>query len=213
MGKLIDISGQKFNKLTAIRPVGRKHSEVVWECECECGKLVNVTSYSLRKGYTKSCGCLKEEILKVVNKTHGLSYSRMRIPYTNMKTRCYNPNYSLFHRYGGRGITVCDDWLGPDGLQNFCDWALANGYDESKTIDRIDNDGGYSPENCRWTTAEVQSNNRISNRFITNNGVTKTLSRWAKEMGMDPRTLRYRIEKGLTLDEIGGLGKNDNPTG
>lgn len=202
MGRMIDIAGQKFNRLTAIRPIESKHGEIVWECKCDCGNVVHVTSYDLRRGHTKSCGCLKAEIVRTVNIKHGLTHTAIRRTYTNMKTRCYNPNYYLFHRYGGRGITVCDEWLGSDGLVNFYNWAIDNGYDVSKSIDRKNNDKGYSPDNCRWTTPETQSNNRSSNRLITFEGVTQSLSEWARVLNIKPMTLRYKLEKGLSIKEI-----------
>lgn len=202
MGKMIDIAGQKFNRLMAIRPVESKHGEIVWECKCDCGNTVRIASYDLRRGHTKSCGCLKAEIVRTVNIKHGLSYTAIRSTYVNMKNRCYNPNYHLFHRYGGRGITVCDEWLGSDGLVNFYDWAVSNGYDSSLSIDRIDNDKGYSPDNCRWTTPEIQSNNRSSNRLITFEGITKSLSDWARDLNIKPMALRYKLENGVSFEDI-----------
>ena len=150
--------------------------------------------------------------------THGGApkgnWERLYGIYAGIKSRCYNPNRKKYEIYGGRGIKVCDEWLGRNGYANFRKWALANGYDENApkyqcTIDRIDNDGDYSPENCRWIDCKKQANNRRSNRMITFNGETKTIAQWGEATGILEDTIKARIdyygwstEKALTTPVI-----------
>lgn len=177
MGKY-ELTGCRFGKLTVIEESGRKHKEVVWKCVCDCGKTTNVISSNLRTGHTKSCGCLVVDATKAANTKHGLYGSRIHRTYFNMKNRCYNPNYYLFKSYGGKGITVCNDWIGENGLINFFEWSMKNGYDDRLSIDRIDNEKGYSPENCRWATMKEQQNNRTNNHYITIDGERRTMRQW-----------------------------------
>lgn len=117
----------------------------------------------------------------------------LRRCYWNMRTRCENKNYRDFHRYGGRGIKVCDDWK---TRSNFVQWALSTGYRKGLTLERVDNNQGYSPKNCRWATLREQENNRSNNRRVTFEGVTKTMSQWAYEIGVKPGTLWWRLKEG-----------------
>ena len=130
--------------------------------------------------------------------------SRLSHVYHNMKKRCYNPSHSQFKHYGGRGITVCPEWLNREraGIKNytkgfiaFQEWALANGYTDNLTIDRIDNNKGYCPENCRWVTMKVQDNNKRSNHYITYKGQTKTLTEWCELLGLSYSKVKQRINK------------------
>lgn len=115
----------------------------------------------------------------------------------DMKNRCYNPENQFYKDYGARGIAVCDEWLDKkDGHSNFQKWALSNGWTEFMSIDRIDNNKGYSPDNCRWATPKEQANNRRNNHYVTIKGVTKTAQEWADEIGISQRAFLYRIEAG-----------------
>lgn len=124
--------------------------------------------------------------------------SRIKTIWKNMRQRCHNPNFIYYHNYGGRGITVCDEW---QDFHTFEQWAYANDYSDDLTIDRINTNGNYEPSNCRWTTMKVQTNNKRNNRLITYNGKTQTESQWADELGISFTVLRNRLHKGFPLDK------------
>ena len=162
MGARVDLTGMKFEKLTAICPTDRRDSQggIIWKCVCECGNEVYPAAHDLIKGNTRSCGCSRKtkRPWRVKYDDPGVGSRLYRI-WTNMKTRCTNPNNEYrFSRYGGRGVTICKQWF--DDYGAFREWALANGYADNLTIDRIDNDAGYEPGNCRWATMSEQSFNR-----------------------------------------------------
>lgn len=184
------------------------HTIGYYECLCKCGNIVWIKTAELNNGAKKSCGCLNKQIYKDRVTTHGLSKSKIYKGYHRMVSRCTNENDACFQRYGGRGITVCDEWLGDDGFINFYNWSKNNGFDDYKelSLDRIDNDKGYSPDNCRWADIVTQANNTRRNVFVTYNGETKTVSQWAKYLGIKSRTLHTRlftlnmpIEKAFTM--------------
>ena len=169
MSKVIDLTGQRFVRLTVIeRRESTKDGQATWLCQCDCGNQSVVTGGHLRTGHSTSCGCLQIEKRSQGNHViHGKKHTRLYGVWAGMKKRCYNPKYEAYNRYGGRGITVCDEWLHDFGA--FYDWAMDNGYDESAaygkcTLDRIENDKGYSPENCRWVDMKTQSNNRSDSK-------------------------------------------------
>jgi len=169
MGKLIDLTGQRFGRLVVLeRARAARHGESAkWLCHCDCGKEKIVSGKLLRRGDTRSCGCLHSEELREMSITHGLSKTRLYCVWSSMKDRCYRPACKSYPNYGGRGITVCPEWL--HDFAAFRDWAMSHGYDESVpcgtcTLDRIDNDKGYSPENCRFVSMKVQNNNRRPRR-------------------------------------------------
>lgn len=157
--------GERFGYLTV---VSVRRSEVngrtrgMFKVKCDCGTEKEILSHNATQGKTKSCGCRTSEF-KGWNVKHGLHGTRLYQTYVDMKQRCLNPNNSRFHRYGGRGIKICQEWL--DDFLAFYTWAIANGYQSNLTIDRRDNDGDYTPDNCRWVTMTVQLQNRDFSRM------------------------------------------------
>ena len=168
MGKFIDLTGQRFGRLEVIDFAGYKkradgHNAGYWRCVCTCGRETFVSARNLNSGAVKSCGCLRLDKFKECRTVHGASpkyekKDRLYIIWTGMKQRCYNHSHKNYTDYGGRGITVCDEWL--HDFSAFQKWAMAHGYADDLTIDRIDNDKGYSPDNCRWDTIKEQRKNQ-----------------------------------------------------
>lgn len=143
---------KKYGKLTPIKIDHRKASTNYWECKCDCGKTTVVRETYLKNGHTKSCGCIRSDRMKYSNPrtTHGLRGHRLNSIWRGMKTRCYNEKSFGYSNYGGRGIIICDEWK--NDFKVFYDWAIKNGYKDGLTIDRINNDGNYEPNNCQWIT-------------------------------------------------------------
>ena len=190
MGKRKDISGQRYGRLTVIRDVGVRSGQRILLCKCDCGVEKEIMYCNLA-GSTRSCGCLKATF---AIKGSGIrTGTRLYRIYNHMKRRCYSPNEKVYSYYGGRGITVCDEWLAD--FEVFKSWALDSGYREDLEIDRIDNDGNYEPSNCRWATRKEQMNNRSGNHVISHEGETHTLTEWAEKVGISPATLSGRVNK------------------
>ena len=192
-----DITGKRFGRLTAIkctRRGTRAAGVTMWLCVCDCGREKITQAAHLVNGASKSCGCLQREIAKKVNTTHGKRKTRLYEIFENMISRCYNPRCPAFADYGGRGITICNEWLNDREL--FFKWSEENGYTDTLSIDRINNDKGYSPDNCKWANRQQQNHNRRSNVLLTINGVTKVLCEWAREVGISHKTISYRLKKG-----------------
>lgn len=193
MPKFLDISGNRYGRLVAISPQGKKsNGRTVWKCKCDCGNISYVDVSLLRNGHTQSCGCYKQECLVKNATTHAHRNTRLYTIWSHMKDRCLNSNSKIYKWYGGKGITFCDEWR---DFNNFYQWAINNGYNDKLTLDRIDGTGDYEPSNCRWVDYFVQQNNRSSNRFITYNGETKTMAQWCREYGFKWETIRDRVDK------------------
>lgn len=195
MPSLIDLTGQRFGRWVVLEKAPRHRSSVYWICKCDCGTVKAVNSQSLRKGESLSCGCYHYEELANKVRTHGKSKTRLYNIWASMRERCYCPSLPAFKYYGGKGITVCDEW---QDFAVFEKWALENGYDATAkthkcTIDRIDNTKGYSPTNCRWVDSYTQANNISSNRPITYNGKTKNLSEWCRELNLNYHLIYDRL--------------------
>lgn len=215
MSSKIQMIGKRFGHLTVIAEGPKRDGsrETRWICKCICGKITtSIDGSNLRSGRTKSCGCYRREVLKKRKILHGLNKTRIHKLWLGMKQRCSNPNSASYERYGGRGIKVCEEWA--KNFQSFYAWAMGSGYDpEAKrgecTLDRIDVNGDYCPENCRWSTAKEQGNNRRSNVVVEINGEAKTLSQWANEINIPYGIIYSRYKKGITGCDL--LKAGDEP--
>lgn len=206
MRRVKDLTGMRFGKLVAVRCVGRdRHKNAVWLCRCDCGREKEVASRALVGGSTRSCGCL--ETGKFINgcgaQRHGGSGERLYRVWGDMRNRCYDKNRKCYHSYGGRGIRVCDEWL--HDYSAFRDWAMSTGYDPNAepgecTLDRIDNDGDYSPGNCRWVPMDVQRLNKQNTWRLEYKGRILTLHDAAKVAGITENTIRDRIKRGWSVE-------------
>lgn len=213
MGKPYNLTGMRFGRLTVLSQAAHNdRKQTMWNCACDCGGYAVVLGYNLTKGLTKSCGCYHKE-RQIENKLiHGEYRTRLYGIWANMKTRCFNPNATEYDNYGGRGITVCEEWK--DNYLAFRDWAMTHGYADNLSIDRIDNNKGYSPQNCKWATAGEQNLNKRNLRLLTYNGETHCMTEWARITNLCEGTLRHRIdtlgwslEKALTTPSGGKHGR------
>ena len=196
----IDITGMKFNRLTAIEYAGQGSCGARWKFKCDCGNEIVTSSYPVRNGKTKSCGCWNNENKHNRYRIHGMHKTKLYSAWTHMKQRCLNPKCASYKDYGGRGISICSEWV--DDFTSFRDWAYENGYSEELTLDRIDNNKGYYPENCRWVSMETQENNKRNNHFYLYKGEKKTLSQIANENKISRNSLYYRVNvKNVPLGE------------
>ena len=189
--KKIDLTNKKINNLTVIKKYGtNKRNEVIWECKCDCGNTTYVITSKLNNGHTKSCGChrINETIKR--NYKHGLSHSRLYQTWYNMNGRCYKKFFGSYQDYGGRGITVCDEWK--NDFLKFYEWAMKNGYNDNLTIDRIDVNGNYEPSNCRWVTQSVNNFNKTNNNYIEVNGLNYAITQWTKILNVRYKDIYYR---------------------
>lgn len=195
MARYIDITGKRCGRLTVIREVGNDgRGEKKWLCKCDCGNETIVKSSKLRNGITRSCGCLQKEMRDNGNhKTHGMTNTKLYVIWCNMKKRCLSPGDIMYAHYGGRGITVCEEWQ--NDFCRFSEWSLTNGYKEGLSIERIDVNGNYEPDNCKWITKTEQYLNRTDSHFITAFGKTKTIKEWADESGLKYDTIERRINQ------------------
>ncbi len=212
MGKVIDLRNKQFGKWKVLDedPIRKKdgYRKIYWRCRCECGNIRIVESQSLRIGQSTNCGCIGHKKIYKYSPNYKSEYENLyqsevykKIPkrikniLKAMKHRCYYTKNINYKHYGLKGITICEEWLNPEnGIINFYNWAISNGYRDTLSIDRIDGSKGYYPENCRWATKKEQSNNLSSNVFATINGQTKTIAQWCEELNIkrDKFTRKYR---------------------
>lgn len=194
MERVNTLLGMVFSRLTVLseEPKLRKRSPRRWLCKCVCGKQIVAIQANLRNGHTRSCGCLLRDFSSTNNLKHGKTGTPEFTTWVSMRGRCYNPNNHAFRDYGGRGITVCDSWR--DSFEAFYSDMGPRPFPRA-SVDRIDNNGPYSPENCRWTDRLTQANNCRKNRFLSHDGLTLTLSQWAKRQGIRPGTLWMRLRR------------------
>lgn len=201
MKNSISLIGNRYGRWLVIDDGGKNKNRLrLWKCKCDCGNIRLVAGVHLLKGYSKSCGCYKRDLTIARNTSHNQSRTRLYRIWAGMKDRCYNPNATKYHRYGARGIVICDDWL--NSFESFHDWAISSGYTDGLTIDRINNNGDYCPKNCRWATNEEQCNNRGHHILLEINGETKTVAQWAKVSGVNYATIYARHFRGWTGESL-----------
>lgn len=201
---VIDLTGMRFGKLIVVRRVDNdKQGNASWLCKCDCGNEKPVRSNALRNGRTRSCGCLlaqssKKRMTQMLTK-HGYSGSKLYKVYYGMLRRCDNPKEKEYHNYGGRGITVCQEWR--ENVEQFIEWALNNGYKEGLQIDRKDNDGDYEPGNCRFITTidncqntrkcvQITAFNKVTNKKI----IFTIINAAGRELGISPSTIKRMLD-------------------
>lgn len=192
-----DLVGKRFGKLLVVKEHSErdKHGMVQWVCKCDCGNETLASTSALNNGHRTSCGCNNPGLYTANKRLYGV--------WRGMLSRCENPNTNRYHRYGGRGIKVCDEW---HDFANFLEWSMNNGYDPSAkrgqyTIDRIDIDGDYSPRNCRWVDNLAQTSSTSRTRNVEVDGEKMCLARAADKVGISRNTVRKRVERGWSLED------------
>ena len=194
MSKPIDITGQRFGSLVAIKRVeSNKSGKARWLCQCDCGNQKIIDRYCLTKGWTKSCGCLQTESRYGRLSTHGDAGTTLYQKWAGMKRRCQNTHEKAYKYYGGRGINFCEEWN--KSFMTFREWALTHGYSDNLELDRIDVNGNYCPENCRWVSRKEQANNKRNNRTLTLNNETRTMAEWAEITGLSTTCICLRLNR------------------
>lgn len=198
--RLIDLTGKRFGRLAVLGYVPNPGGVGKWECKCDCGAIKQIASSGLRRGNINSCGCLRKELLRESNRTHGMGKAGDRpseySTWSGMLSRCRNPKTTGFHRYGGRGIVVCERWL---SFENFLA-DMGRKPSANHTIERVDNDGPYSPDNCRWVPACEQQKNTGRTHFLTHNGQTLCIVDWAKIVGVTDNAIHSRLKRGWSIE-------------
>jgi hypothetical protein len=201
MGKFIDLTGQRFGRLTAVeRAKNNKGNKIGWLCICDCGNQTIVYANDLKRGHTKSCGCLYRDTRKTINYIHGHNrinkISPTYVTWYGMIQRCNNKNHIYYQNYGNRGIRVCEAWLKFEGF-------LKDMGERPKGmfIDRINNNRNYCKENCTWSTRKEQNRNKRNNRLITINNVTQCLAEWCEIYNLKYNTIKRRLYRGWTPEE------------
>lgn len=198
MGKL-RLDGQSFGRLTVLsKSAPARDGRSRWDCRCACGTLKTITGSALSQGSTRSCGCLQRETIGNIRRIHGRSFTHEYYCWSSARDRCVNPNNKRFHRYGGRGITMCEDWAGSFAVF-FRDIGPAD--EPRMTLERIDNDRGYEPGNVRWATFREQANNTVRNHNLTYLGRTMSISAWEREIGVQYGMVKHRIHRGWSVED------------
>lgn len=195
--KRIDLTGQTFGLLTVLRPDGRINGGGwKWLCLCQCGSEKSILSNNLRKGATRSCGCGIGRAANKRHTTHGMSRTPLYTRWRSMLDRCTNKNHRHYGNYGGRGITVCDRWL---KFESFRD-DMANTFSPYLELDRIDVNGPYRPDNCRWVNKHIQSRNKRNNVILDFAGRKMTMTDWGVLLGIKPNTIVTRLRRGWPVE-------------
>lgn len=190
--RFLDLTGNRYGRLSVLGYAGKSS----WNCQCACGKTKTVLGGNLRQGKSLSCGCLRDENIRAANSTHGLTGTPEYCIWAGIKRRCYNPNEDNYRRYGGAGITVCPQWL--NSFETFLA-DMGPRPSEAHSIERKDGASNYTPENCKWATAEEQGSNKKINHRLTFAGSTLTVSQWARKIGLKEKTLFTRLARNWPL--------------
>ena len=201
MSKKIDMTGQRFGKLLVSAPApSNAAGQARWVCQCDCGQTITTLGHSLRGGHCQSCGCTRNEKITNLRKTHGESNTRLFSIWMCMRQRCSDKNNTDYASYGGRGISVIDEW--EHDFTTFRDWAMENGYDDSLTLDRIDVNGNYEPSNCRWADAYTQAANKRNAHLVEYHGEVGALDPMCRKLNINSKTVRLRMRKsGLSFED------------
>ncbi len=210
MAKVKDITGNRYGRLMVVGRAEKNgtNGQTRWICLCDCGNRTIVHKSNLTSGDTRSCGCLAKETARKQETKHGKSRTRLYRIWIGMKDRCGNPNNP---HYGGRGITVCDEWQ--SDFEAFYRWAISNGYKNDLTIDRIDNDGNYEPSNCRWVTGKQNSNNKSNNKKYEYEGQEYTIPELSRMTGINASTIRSRLKAGWSIARAIGKESGNEKNG
>lgn len=200
---VVDLTGYAWDEFEVIREVephvrANGHKVRQWECRCSCGGVRYLSTQEVRTHKRRSCGCKKKEYHRTSATEHGDSHTRLHNIWSGMRARCYIATDYHYPWYGGRGIQMCEEWI--NDYPAFKRWAVANGYRSDLSIDRINNDGPYSPDNCRWVDQTVQSNNTRRNHRVEIAGEVKTLADWSRVSGISPSTVRRRLLRGWSAE-------------
>lgn len=191
----VDLVGKRFGRLTVNKLLKTQNNAAIWECKCDCGNLTTSTTNLLTSGKKKSCGCIKDEVIKKgTNLKHGKQSERLYKTWCGMKARTSNPNEKSYKDYGAKGVRVCDEWK--NSFESFYEWAVSNGYEETLTIDRIDVNGDYEPNNCRWATTKEQQRNKRNTVKYKMFGIEKPLLEWCEILNIKYGTPYSRLRKG-----------------
>ena len=206
-----DLTGKKFERLTVIKYLGKEERVTRgynWLCECECGNTIKANASKLKSGWTKSCGCLRKEVSGNKNRKYQNVSKRLYSVYKGILSRCYDEKQREYCNYGGRGISVCAEWLGEHGFDKFSEWAYLVGYDENAdrgeyTIERKYVNGNYCPNNCVWKTNKEQQNNRRNCVFLEHGGKRQTIAQWAEELNIPYDKAYWHLRrKNRTVQEL-----------
>lgn len=209
------VIGQKYGLLTVTGPPettivqqkNRTAKIISYPCICDCGKTFMANQRSLLEKEEPSCGCTRWARRKLHSKAKGFCNTKLYGVWNAMISRCENPNCRGYHNYGGRGISVCDEWK--NDFLAFKNWAEKNGYCDGLTLERINNNGNYEPNNCSWKTKKEQNNNRRTNRLLTFNDITHTIMQWSEICGVSFSAIVKRLDRGWSIEDILTRDTND----
>ena len=207
MKEKLDLTGKQFGDWTVLYEEPQEGYVRKWRCRCVCGAEKTVYQGNLTQGKSQGCGCAARQQSRERSKTHGKRHTRIYTVWCLMRRRCYDKTTPSYNSYGGRGITVCDEWLGKDGFQNFWNWAYANGYDADApkfqcTIDRIDVNGNYCPENCRWVDMRTQARNKQDTHWVEFGGETISLAEFCEKYNVSHGLACERLQRGWSPAEV-----------